>query len=134
MRHGTYSQMSAYKISGHCTLCDTRCFDILGVYESHERLPGEPKALGAPVEGAMRVTFMLIDGSKTALTFCAECSKSLPSELYLQIWRKNIRSWLRELSEKPESERNPEWFQKQFSNGLLCEMGRIPWTEAVKNG
>lgn len=124
--------MSDYKIMGHCTLCDARCFDVLAVYEAHERLPGEPKAIGAPMEGAMRITFMLVDGTKTALTFCANCAESLPSALYLELWRKNIRSWMRELSEKPVSERNPEWFEKQFSNGILCEMGRQQWTELVK--
>lgn len=124
--------MSDYKISGHCTLCEARCFDVLAVYEAHERLPGEPKQLGPPVEGAVRVTFMLIDGTKTALTFCAECAKHLPNDLYLQIWRKNIRSWLRELAEKPEGERNPAWFIAQFGNGLLCEMGRELWIDLVK--
>lgn len=122
--------MSEYKIIGCCTVCDKQCFEVTAMYREGERFPGEPKQLGAPLEGSVRINFMLIDGTKTSLTFCADCANA-PME-YSEIWQKNMRSWIRELSFKPEGERSPEWFQRQFSNGLLCEMGRQLWTEAVK--
>ena len=123
--------MSQYKITGHCTLCDGPCFDVLAVNSEHERFPGEPKRLGKPTDDAVRVSFMLMDGSKTSLTFCGPCAETLPSVGYLEIWRKNMRSWMRELDQKPEEERNPDWFVKQFGNGILCEMGRQKWTEII---
>lgn len=120
--------MSSVKIAGHCTLCDGPCFEVMQVFDAHELYPGEPKRLGPPVEGAVRVTFLLFDGTKTHLTFCGDCAKSLSPEQYTEIWRKNLRSWLREL--KVET---PPWFLQQFSNGLLHELGRQPWTD-IANG
>lgn len=118
--------MSDYKIAGHCTTCDARCFDVMQVFEKHELYPGEPRRLGAPTADAVRVAFMLMDGTKTDLTFCGECAAALNEDQYLEIWRKNMRSWKREL--KGET---PDWFRPQFHNGLLCEMGRRQWTEIV---
>lgn len=120
--------MSPHKIIGCCTNCDKPCFEVTAVWGADERTPGEPKQLGSPLDGSVRVTFMLFDGTKTSLTFCAACSGPWS---YHEIWRKNLRSWMRELSWKAEGERMPEWFQRQFSNGLLCEMGRQLWTEAI---
>lgn len=133
MRYSLGAQeMSPYKIIGACTLCDKPCFEVMAMHSEGERLAGEPKQLGPPLEGATRITYMLFDGTKTSLTFCADCAKEQPTKVLAEIWQKNIRSWMRELATKPESERMPEWFQRQFSNGLLCEMGRQLWTEAVK--
>lgn len=126
--------MTDYKIAGHCTICDAPCFEIIAVYEAHERLPGEPKTVGPPLDGATRISYMLMDGTKTMLTFCAGCTVTVSSAQYVDIWRKVIRSWTRELSEKLVGERNPEWYHREFANGILCEMGRVLWTEAVKNG
>jgi hypothetical protein len=81
-------------------------------------LPGEPKQIGAPVEGAMRITYMLIDGTKTSLTFCAECSRQMLPELYLQLWRKVMRSWSESYPKNRKRIATPEWFRGQFSNGL----------------
>lgn len=126
--------MSLYHVAGSCVLCEARCFEVMAMHEAHERLPGEPKQLGQPNSGAVRSTFMLMDGTKAFLTFCEDCAGQDVSPHYSEIWRKIIRTWMRELSEKPEAERNPPWFPQQFSNGLLCELGRSPWTEAFKHG
>lgn len=129
--------MSDFKIAGCCTRCDGHCFDVRAVWGAHERLPGEPKQLGAAMEGATRITFLLYDGTHTDLTFCESCAAELSSADYVAIWQKNIRSWKRQLDAKPaeatEQERRPEWFGRQFSNGLLCEIGRQLWTE-IGNG
>lgn len=120
------------KVGGYCTICDVPCFEVMAMYGEGERLPGEPKQIGPPLEGAVRITFLLFDGTKTSLTFCGDCSADIPPSEYNEIWQKNIRSWMRELSFKAAVDRNPPWFKGQFSNGLLCEMGRELWTEAVK--
>lgn len=101
------------------------------MHEAHERRPGEPKQLGKPIEGAVRISFVLFDGAKTSLTFCASCAAEKLSTDFTALWQKVLRSWGRELAEKPETERMPDWYKKQFANGLLCEMGRELWTEAV---
>lgn len=126
--------MSQYKIVGSCTKCDARCYEVTAMQGEADMYPGEPKQIGAPLEGAVRITFMLMDGTKTFLTFCERCAAELDHESYPEIWKKNIRSWMRELARKPENERMPEWFTRQFSNGLLCEMRRQLCKEAVQNG
>ena len=116
--------MSEYKISGCCTLCDAPCFEVMQVYEAHERNPGEPKRLGPAMDGAMRVSFMLLDGTKADMTFCGECAANLSAEHYIEIWRKVMRSWRREMSEP-----YPDWFNRSFANGIAAEMGRATWKE-----
>lgn len=121
------------KVAGCCTICDNLCFEVISMQGDSDRLPGEPKELGRPIEGAVRVTFMLFDGTKTSLTFCETCASTLlRPKAYGAIWDKVVRSWQRELSGKPVTDRQPGWFKGQFSNGLLSEMGRQLWTEAVK--
>ncbi len=123
--------MSEHKIMGCCSQCDAPCFEIMQVHEAHERLPGEPKRIGPPNEDAMRLTFLLFDGTKMDLTFCAACAESLSPPHFTELWRKVLRSWARELSEKPPGERMLAWYKPQFSSGLLCELGRKKWTEVI---
>lgn len=121
--------MSDHKISGCCTLCDKLCFQVLASSED-----GTPQRFGPPLSGAVRIAFMLYDGSRADLTFCGDCAPKVAAPDYFPIWAKVIRSWVKEMADKPVEDRNPTWFPKQFVNGLLCEMGRTPWTELVKNG
>lgn len=116
--------MSEHKISGCCTVCDELCFEVLARWETHERYPGEPKRLGPPMNGATRVTFLLLDGSRADFTFCGDCAAALNPGAYQEIWRKALRSWKRELSETAKP-----WFATQFRNGILTEMGRIAWKD-----
>lgn len=113
--------MSAVKITGSCTACDAKCFDIMQVFEPHEKHPGEPKQIGQPFPDAMRVTFLLYDGTQMALTFCENCA-DVPRETYPELWRKVIRSWQRELAGK-----EPDWFLKQVRNGLLRSAVKEHW-------
>lgn len=126
--------MSPYKIAGCCTSCDQPCFEVLARWDEGTPLAGEPKGLGMPNGDALRVTFLLFDGTHTDLTFCAACAAALAPERYSEIWVKNLRSWQRQLNRKPPPEQRPDWFVKQFSNGLLCELGRFSWKELVENG
>lgn len=118
--------MSDHKISGGCTTCDALCFQVLDLTDA-----GEPKRFGPPLDGAVRISFMLYDGSRADLTFCGGCATKLVSPDYFDIWAKVIRSWVKELSGKPVEDQNPEWFPKQFANGLLVEMGRKSWKDLV---
>lgn len=114
-----------YKIAGMCSLCDEPAFEVLTRWEPHERRPGEPKRLGPPLEGAIRITFLLFNGNRTDMTFCGACAGSLDPQWYALLWRKNLGGYMR------EQDGNPEKFKDEFANGLLCELGRALWKELV---
>lgn len=116
--------MSEFKISGACTLCDELCFEVMARWSENERYPGEPKRLGPSTNGATRVTFLLYDGSRADFTFCGACAEKLDLGQYVEIWRKAMRSFAREMSETARP-----WFATQFENGILIEMGRINWND-----
>ena len=113
-----------FKISGACTSCNDLCFEVLARWSENERYPGEPKRLGPAMNGSTRVTFLLLDGSRADFTFCGKCAESLNPGQYPDIWRKALRSFQREMSETARP-----WFNTQFVNGILAEMGRVKWTE-----
>lgn len=121
--------MTDFKISGHCTICNAAVFDIAAVNEPHERRPGEPKRVGAPHDNAVRITFILFDGSMADMTFCDDCATALSPDSYTEIWRKVLRSWQREIDESGKPETHATWFTPQFFNGLLYEQTRIHWKE-----
>jgi hypothetical protein len=73
---------------GHCTLCEKQVFEMPG--------PGE---LGAPFEGARRVTLALMDGSQTDLTFCDECV--VVPEQMPRIHRIMLEAWAAECGPDP---------------------------------
>lgn len=116
--------MSEYKIPGACSLCDEMCFEVMARWSENERYPGEPKRLGRPIEDAVLVTFLLIDGTRADFTFCGRCAEALNPGQYPDIWRKALRSFLREISETARP-----WLNTQFENGILAEMGRVLWKD-----
>lgn len=118
-----------YKIAGACTVCNQTCFEVLQTWGNGERYPGEPKRLGRPEAGAVRITFLLLDGSKADLTFCGDCAELLAPSQYTDIWRKVMRSWDREMRVSGQDPNAQDWYVKQFGNGLLVELNRTPWTE-----
>lgn len=91
-------------------------------FAEHERRPGEPKRLGAPNDDAVRIAYGLYDGSRADLTFCGACAEALNPDQYNDLWRKIMRSWLREIGN--ETEKHVGWFPAQYANGLLVELGR----------
>jgi len=115
--------MSKYKIAGCCTCCDKKIFDVKAVFEQHHPRAGEPKELGRAHPEAWRVTFGLYDGSTADFSFCAECAEKLTFEMYIAIWQKALRSFMRE-----GAHQNPEhrkWFMPMLANGILLELNRI---------
>jgi len=121
--------VSNFKISGACTICDEMVFEVMARYEEHERRPGEPKRLGSPNDGATRITFGLFDGTRADLTFCGTCTEILNSEQCTEIWRKVMRSWIREM--EGDTQKHDGWFPKQYANGLLVELGRVNLKEII---
>jgi len=121
--------MSEFKIAGSCTTCDEPVFEVLARFDEQERRAGEPKQLGAPNDDATRITFTLFDGTRADLTFCGKCAEALNQEQYTEIWRKVIRSWIREMN--GDTAKHSNWFPGQFSNGLLFELGRVNLKEAL---
>jgi hypothetical protein len=84
-----------------------------------------------------RITFLLYDGTRTDMTFCRACAEVLTPDLYVPLWQKNLRSWMREFDIKKAAasgaqrpwEGLPRWLALEFANGMLCEIARIPWKE-----
>lgn len=112
------------KKSGCCSICDTPCFEVLARWDEGPRV-GEIKQMGPPNDDAVRVTFMLLNGNATDMTFCGQCAESLAADKYTLLWRRNLAGYMR------EQNGNPEKFKHEFSNGLLCELGRKRWKEVV---
>jgi hypothetical protein len=110
--------VSAYKIGGCCSICDEPVFQITAVWEEGTTRAGEPKALGMPNEGATSIAFLLASGGYTTMTFCGKCAESLNVEHYTLLWRKNLAGYMREQNGDPSK------FADQFTNILLCELGR----------
>jgi hypothetical protein len=118
-----------YKISGCCSLCDEPAFEIISRWEPHEHRPGEPKRIGKPLEGSVRVTFLLYNGRRTDMSFCGECAERPDlAEWYATLWRKNLGGYMREQNGDPSK------FKEEFANGLLCELSRTSWKELAANG
>lgn len=111
-----------YKRAGYCSLCDELCFEVNGTWSPGEPRAGEPKRFGPPLDGVTRVTFLLFSGSRTDMTFCGRCAQTLEPSHYATLWRRNLAGWLR------EQKGDPSKFVNEFSNGLLCELGRKSWS------
>lgn len=119
--------MSEHKIGGCCSLCDEPVFEVMAVWEDHDVRAGEPKRLGPVNEGTIRVSFLLLSGGYTDMTFCGQCAEELTPEQYTWLWRKNLAGYMR------EQNGNPAKFADQFPNALLCELGRRQLKD-VRNG
>jgi hypothetical protein len=115
------------KRAGCCSLCDALCFEVMARWDSGQK-EGEPKQFGPPLDGALRIAFLLFNGNRTDMTFCGSCAESLKPKHYAMLWRKNLAGWAREQNGSVEK------FKREFENGLLCELGRSTWKELVKNG
>lgn len=112
-----------YKRAGCCSLCDQLVFEVKARWGEGDARAGEPKRFGPPLEGTLRITFLLLNGGRTDMTFCGDCGQSVDAQHYPTLWRKNLAGWLR------EQNGNPAKFKDEFSNGLLCELGRKSWRE-----
>lgn len=107
------------KLNGCCTKCDKEVFEIV------TRNPDtrEPIRVGKPLENAMRLTFILADGSKMDLTFCAECARGLLPDEFSFLWRRVLRSWV------AESGADHPFVKTQGSNAILALANQRRWLE-----
>lgn len=118
--------MSDRKLAGCCSLCDAPAFEILQRWDEGERRAGEPKRLGPPLPGSMRITFLLLNGRVTDMTVCEACAAVVAPEHYATLWGKNLAGYLF------EQEGKTEMFKHEFENGILSELARFNWKELVK--
>ena len=117
--------MSPHKIAGCCSLCDQPCFEVMQRWDEGEKRAGEPKVLGPANPDATRIEFLLFNGRRTSMTLCGTCADGLERTHYTTLWRKNLGGYLR------EQDGNPDKFKDEFSNGLLCELGRFNLKELL---
>lgn len=104
------------KLLGSCTKCDAEVFDI--VERDIDRLP---KRVGAAHDDAIRVNFLMLDGSRMDLTFCQPCADGLIADDLQWIWRRVMKSWP---ADHP-------WTKTQTENGLLAILNKKPWKEVL---
>ncbi len=108
------------KITGCCSRCDAEVFEVLE--RDAERMP---KRIGAPLENAVRVTFVMVDGTLMDLTFCRECADALTPEELQWLWRRVVKSWI------DQSGADHPWLKTQAANGLLAVHHARPWKEVA---
>lgn len=117
--------------TGCCMRCDEPAFEILTYQGEEDFYPGEPKKIGRPLEGSIRVGVLLLDNRRADITLCAACAPVFGPQDYGPLWAKIIRSWDREMSVITKTSERPQWFADAYSNLILAEIGRISWKELV---
>lgn len=117
---------------GHCTLCDEPAFEVLRVVD------GIPTEIGRPLAGARRVTLVLVDGSRTDLTFCKKCEVS--ASVLPLIHERSREAWAAQSQRSdvhiPMNERQ-RWMHGKFN---LDQVNNVPlgilfeetWAEAME--
>ena len=110
------------KILGACTRCDKNVFEVVRT-DTQTRLPLE---LGAAHDDAMRVTFILVNGTRMDLTFCADCASTLVPAEFPHIWQRVMLSWI------SESGADHPAVKANVANGILGIVGMKPWKEVVR--
>jgi len=74
------------KVAGHCAVSGERCFEITEWFPARHPLAGQPRRFGKPLDDALAVTLVLVDGSRADITV----KRQYLPDLYLhlpQIWR-----------------------------------------------
>lgn len=107
------------KLTGCCTKCDVEVFDVVA-RDPKTRIPVQ---LGAPLENAVRATFILLDGSRMDLTFCESCSAGLEPSEFPWLWKRVLVSWI------AESGASHPCVKEQATNAILARTYSKPWRE-----
>lgn len=80
--------MSDRKKAHACSSCDAELWDALTRFEAPHPFEDQIRKAGAVHEDAMRVTFVLTDGSNANMSMCRACADALqPSDLP-KLWRR----------------------------------------------
>lgn len=64
------------KQPGLCSLCDKPVFEIIAKYPQGHEKEGQVCKIGSPMDDALRVEFILDDGTTAQVTFCTKCELS----------------------------------------------------------
>lgn len=107
------------KLFGCCSKCDVEVFDIVERKENRE-----PNRAGAPHDDAVRLTFILVDGTRMDLTFCKPCADTLSEYDYAYLWQRVMLSWAAESPGHPHQ-------KSQVDNGIMALSHRQPWKEVA---
>ncbi len=83
--------LDSIKSNGCCTICDEPVFEIVSRLPEGHVLQGKIDRIGRPLDKAMIVTYVLINGSVTTQTVCEDCVLPAMAELSA-IWTKCQRS------------------------------------------
>jgi hypothetical protein len=105
------------KVAGCCTKCDAEVFDVV-TRDPETRLPTK---IGAAHDDAVRVTFILVSGSKMDLTFCQHCADGLEPADFAHIWRRVMLSWVN------ESSKDHPHVKSQTANGIVGLSHKQRW-------
>lgn len=108
------------KTAGCCTKCDKPVFDVV----AYDTKTQKPTRMGAAHDNAMRTTFMLLNGSRMDLTFCADCESKLTAADYPGLWRRVMVSWIAEDPAHP-------WPKSQVNNGIAARLASKPFREVA---
>jgi len=106
---------------GHCHVCGECLFEVLTTYPFDHKWSGIPKTLGLPLDKALRVTLLLIDGNRIQITMCDTCVDGLTQENLKFIYRNILLGWKAEIGDEAEKYK---WFSdkhRQFLLGVVCE-------------
>lgn len=60
------------RLTGRCVVSGEPCFEVLETWPAGHPSAGEPRRLGRPLPKALRVTLVLLDGTTTTVTVCAD--------------------------------------------------------------
>lgn len=75
---------------GCCSWCDAEVYEVVTRY-GEGPLAGFPRQLKGPLPGAHQVHYVLVDGSRCALTSCAACLGSITDPANLpSLWERVI--------------------------------------------
>lgn len=88
------------RIGGHCVCCDQPVYNIL----TFDAVTGNPKTLGAPIEGAVHALFLQVDGRRVELSFCARCIVDLKVNMLPAIWRRVVLAFCQQRDLKSDIE------------------------------
>jgi hypothetical protein len=108
------------KVAGCCSKCDLEVFAV----RQRDKKTGLPVRLGAPSDDAMRLTFLLMDGSRMDLTFCRDCASNLAPTDLAALWRRVMESWVHESP-------SHQWPRTQVNNGIVALLGAKAWKEVA---
>lgn len=116
---------------GHCTQCDGPVFEVLAQFPADHPRAGTPRRLGGLVDDkAVRITYVLADGTNAGITFCGACSDGVDVK---SAWRKCLALAAEELRHETLTTQQREIYTRFLAgtarNIPLGELYREKWKD-----